>query len=513
MLRVLNIVLFYIWLIFSRVSFCIKKLHIIIFFFVIIANIGFAQSNATIKESSVVLKTYPFYDPDPTPRPNVYYYPWFRFDGFSTEGENKSWKEVILENDYIKVSIFPEIGGKIWGAVEKSTGNEFVYYNSVVKFRDIAMRGPWTSGGIELNFGIIGHSPNTSTPVDYAIQTNEDGSVSCFLSSIDLFTRTRWETEVNLPKDKAFFTTKTTWHNPTPLEQPYYQWMNGAFQAGGNLEFCFPGKHWIGHDGKLHNWPIDENGRDLSWYDKNDFGKSKSYHITGGINEFFGAYWHDTDFGSVHFSPYGEKLGRKIFLWSQDRSGAIWEELLTDNDGQYVEFQSGRLFNQAVPFSTKTPFKHHGFEPYAIDVFTEYWFPVKSTQGITQANPIGALNVEEEKLDITVSFCPVQKINEKISVFEGEQLLFSTDLRLGVLETWEKKLVKKSPDLPLTIIIGDKKLFYSEKNENDTKTTRPLTAPGDFDWQSVYGLYLDGFNWMHQNNHHRALECFSEMFS
>lgn len=468
---------------------------------------GFAQHNATITDTTVILKTYPFSDPDPIPRPDIYYYPWFRFDGFSVNGEDQAWKEVILENDYIRVSIFPEIGGKIWGAIEKSTGNEFVYYNSVVKFRDIAMRGPWTSGGIELNFGIIGHSPNTSTPVDYAVQTNEDGSVSCFLSATDLFTRTRWETEVNLPKDKAFFTTKTIWHNPTPLEQPYYQWMNGAFQAEGNLEFCFPGTHWIGHDGQAHNWPVDEEGRDLSWYDQNNFGGDKSYHIVDGINEFFGAYWHDTGFGSVHYAPYGEKLGRKIFLWSHARSGEIWEDLLTDNDGQYVEFQSGRLFNQAVSSSTKTPFKHHGFKPYATDIFTEYWFPVKNTGGVTEANTLGALNVEKEDGQIVIRFCPVQRLNERITVLQGNRSVFSAMLDLDVLETWEKQIENEFPDALLTIIVGGNKLVYKEKN-TDEQASRPVKAPADFDWQSVYGLYIDGVHWMHQNNHERAMTSF-----
>ena len=86
-----------------------------------------------------------------------------------------------LENDYIKVMVLPEIGGKIWGAIEKSTGEEFLYKNEVIKFRNIAMRGPWTSGGIEFNFGIIGHHPSTATAVDYKIQTNKDGSVSCIV--------------------------------------------------------------------------------------------------------------------------------------------------------------------------------------------------------------------------------------------------------------------------------------------------------------------------------------------
>jgi hypothetical protein len=52
------------------------------------------------------------------------------------------------------------------------------------------MRGPWTSGGIEANYGIFGHTTNVATPVDYVTRTNADGSVSCIIGALDLLTRT-----------------------------------------------------------------------------------------------------------------------------------------------------------------------------------------------------------------------------------------------------------------------------------------------------------------------------------
>jgi hypothetical protein len=64
------------------------------------------------------------------------------------------------------------------------------------------MRGPWTSGGLESNFGIIGHTPNCATPVDYTTRTNADGSVSCIIGVLDLLTRSNWRVEINLPKTK-----------------------------------------------------------------------------------------------------------------------------------------------------------------------------------------------------------------------------------------------------------------------------------------------------------------------
>lgn len=458
----------------------------------------FAQQ-ATVTETVETVKTYPFSDPDPVADPSDLFYPYFRFDGFSAKGTDRQWKVVSLENDYIKLTLFPEIGGKIWGAVDKTTGKEFIYNNHVVKFRDIAMRGPWTSGGIEFNFGIIGHAPTSSTPVDYVTRQKPDGSVSCYVSSYELVTRTLWTVEVNLPKDKAYFTTTTTWHNSSSIDQPYYQWMNAGYPAAGNVEFCYPGTNYIGHGGELHSFPLDEQGRDISWYEKNDFGNSKSYHIVGKYNDFYGAYWHDNDFGSIHHADYDEKLGMKIFLWGLSREGGIWEDLLTDTNGQYIELQSGRMYNQPASNSSLTPYKHTAFGPQATDRWTEYWFPVKGIKGVSKASRIGALNVLREDGFLKLYFSPLQKLSTTIKLYEGEKEMNSIPLNCGVLETWKDSipLNKTVAAGRLKVVVGEDLLVYSEV-PSDNITSRPKQLPADFDWSSAYGLYTQGEQWMNQ---------------
>ena len=458
----------------------------------------FAQQ-ATVTETVETVKTYPFSDPDPVADPSDLFYPYFRFDGFSAKGTDRQWKVVSLENDYIKLTLFPEIGGKIWGAVDKTTGKEFIYNNHVVKFRDIAMRGPWTSGGIEFNFGIIGHAPTSSTPVDYVTRQKPDGSVSCYVSSYELVTRTLWTVEVNLPKDKAYFTTTTTWHNSSSIDQPYYQWMNAGYPAAGNVEFCYPGTNYIGHGGELHSFPLDEQGRDISWYEKNDFGNSKSYHIVGKYNDFYGAYWHDNDFGSIHHADYDEKLGMKIFLWGLSREGGIWEDLLTDTNGQYIELQSGRMYNQPASNSSLTPYKHTAFGPQATDRWTEYWFPVKGIKGVSKASRIGALNVLREDGFLKLYFSPLQKLSTTIKLYEGEKEMNSIPLNCGVLETWKDSipLNKAVAAGKLKVVVGEDLLVYSEV-PSDNITSRPKQLRADFDWSSAYGLYTQGEQWMNQ---------------
>jgi predicted Zn-dependent protease len=449
------------------------------------------QQVATIKESLKFFTTYPFSDPDPIPEMGKTY-PYFRFDSYTNTPVQKQWKVVELENNYLKVMIMPEIGGKIWSVIEKSTGKSFVYYNHTVKFRDIGMRGPWTSGGIEPNYGIIGHTPNTATPVDYTTIHKADGSVSCIIGVLDLLTRTTWRIDINLPKDKAYITTSSFWYNASPFEQPYYTWMNTGLKASGNLEFIFPGTKYIGHSGEYSDWPINkENGKNISFYENNDFGGAKSYHVFGKYTDFFGAYYHDEDFGMGRYSDHDDKAGKKIWIWGLSNEGMIWEKLLTDTDGQYVEVQSGRSFNQAAEGSTFTPLKHKGFMPKTTDVWTEYWFPVLKTKGFVAANNYGALNLTQENGFLKIYFSPLQKIDDQLVIKDGDKTIYAKTLQLKTLHLFKDsiKIIAKHNDLVVTL--GKSKLKYEEAPVANN-LSRPVESPADFNWNTSYGLYLKG---------------------
>jgi tetratricopeptide (TPR) repeat protein len=445
---------------------------------------------ATAREYLQTFLTYPYSDPDPVP-PSAKIYPYFRYDGFADAPAPREWKVVELSNDYLRVLILPEIGGKVWTAIEKSTGKPFLYYNRVVKFRDISMRGPWTSGGIEANYGIIGHAPNCFSPVDYAVRQDPDGGAACVVGGLDLLTRTHWRLEIRLPAGGAFFTTRSFWHNGSGLDQAYYTWMNVGIKSAGNLQFVNPGTAHLGHDGRPSPWPVDPgNGRDVSWYDRNDFGGPKSYHVVGRLSEFFGGYWHDEDFGMAHVAACEEKPGKKIWIWGLSRQGMIWEDLLTDGDGQYVEVQSGRLFNQAAGESSLTPFKQRGFAPYATDVWTEHWFPVQGTRGFVSASPYGAMNVTTEDGRLVVRLSPVQPLRDRLEICDGDRRLESREVDLRPMRPLEVSVALKEPPRALRVLLGGDKLRY-EAGDGDV-LSRPLESPKDFDWGSVQGLYLKG---------------------
>ena len=338
-----------------------------------------------ITEELVSYPTYYFGDPNPLPafvfNPKIY--PYHKFQGYEFERINKNFKIITLENKWIEVQVFPEVGGKVWGATDKSNGNEFIYKNDVAKFRNIAMRGPWTSGGIEFNFGIIGHHPGTATPVDYRLDKRSDGSMMCTVGGIDLPSRTQWRVNIILPKDQSAFTTQALWYNPSETEQAYYNWMTAAAVAKEDLVFFTPGNKFLTHGGMNKSWPIDPLNRDLSHYKQNNFGPSKSYHIIGEYNDFFGGYYKKSDIGFGHWGRYDEIPGQKLWLWNLSRAGGIWEDLLTDEDGQYIEYQAGRLYVQYFP-GEENPISQATFDPHLTDQWTEVWFPVKEIGGIKE---------------------------------------------------------------------------------------------------------------------------------
>ena len=487
-----------------------KSKSLVLFCFIILLSVTnlVTGQDAVIKEEKQIFKTYPFSNPDPIPNIGRIY-PYFKYSDYSYKGQEHEWNVVRMENPFIKVLVTPEIGGKIWGATEKSTGRPFIYLNKVVKFRNIAMRGPWTSGGIEFNFGSIGHTPTTATPVDYVMQKNDDGSVSCIVGALDLSSRTEWRVKINLPKDKAWFETECFWFNPTPLNTSCYHWMNAAANAEKDLHIIAPGNTHIGHSGDAHSWPVDDKKRDISLYANNNFGPAKSYHVIGEYTEHFGGYYNNADFGYVNWSLYDDKPGKKVWLWAQSREGEIWRDLLTDEgNSQYIEFQTGLLLNQAGAASSKTPFKHANLAPYSLNDWNELWFPVKGTGGITNASPYGSLNVTQEKNVLKIALCPIQKLDDDLVVTSAGKPIYTKHIRLDPMDVFLDSLDLTQANANMRVTVGGNKLTFSSADKKNKTLNRPILMNKDFNWNSAEGLCLTGEELERQRDYAGALNKF-----
>ncbi len=471
-----------------------------------------AQS-ASVREYNRTFLTYPYGDPNPVARTGKIY-PYFRFDGFSTKGINHDWKIVELENDWIKVMIAPEMGGKILGAIEKSTGREFIYLNKVIKFRDISMRGAWTSGGIEFNFGSIGHAPTTASPVDYLTRTNDDGSVSCFIGAMDLTSRSEWRVEIRLPKDKAWVETNMFWYNPMDLTTSKYHWATAAADAAPDLTYYFPGDHYIGHAGEESPWPVLADGRNISNYAENNYGSDHSYHVLGTYTDFFAGMYASRNFGFGHWNDYTEKVGKKIWIWSLSPQGALWTDLLTDQPGnmQYTEIQTGLLFNQEAAGSTFTPFKHLEFPGNSCERFSEHWFPIAGTGGVTEIGKAGILYVNDGKAPAgssekigEIKFCALEFIKDTLVMKSGKDPVVKVPVNLKPMELFTYAFPAGHQATAVSLANG--RLNWSPEDEAARNSDRPVISPA-FDWTSLQGLYLKALEFSRQREYSQARDYY-----
>ena len=182
----------------------------------------------------------------------------------------------------------------------------------------------------------------------------------------------------------------------------------------------------------------------------------------------------------------------------------IWEQLLTDSDGQYAEVQSGRLFNQSAEQSTFTPFKHRGFAPGTADRWTEYWYPVAGIGGIVAASRLGAMNVTPLGDRLVIALSPVEPLADTLSVYAGSRRLYRRFVVRRPLEVFVDTVpVKGEVQDSLRVTVGSDRLEYRLAPKTGD-LARPLDAPADFDWESGYGLYLRGKEWLRQRDYLQA---------
>jgi hypothetical protein len=92
-------------------------------------NVGAEHAKAW--ESTLPLRTYPLGPDDLNPHFRMYedaiYYPYTLQDNFSTEAREVDHRVLMLENEFLRITFMPDIGGRIYSALDKTTGEELFY--------------------------------------------------------------------------------------------------------------------------------------------------------------------------------------------------------------------------------------------------------------------------------------------------------------------------------------------------------------------------------------------------
>jgi len=319
-------------------------------------------------------------------------YPYAMLDFLSREQGRRVYRTVVLENEYLRVTFLPELGGKIYDVLDKTTGQPMFYVNHVVKPGLIAQCGAWTSGGVEWNTGPQGHTVSCMVPVRVEILAPEkDGSQGVAVGETERIYGTKWTVIVRLRPGRSYLEERIRIYNPTDTVRPYYFWNCTAVPNTPGFRFIYPMTLGCDHAGEtFFQWPVD-HGKDLTrGANYLDASSIFAWHCD---QDFFGSYCDDLGRGLVSCANHHEVPGKKAWTWGQGGFGKMHQMDLTDNDGPYNEVQTGPLLTQA---------QVGRLDPCQAVEWNEWWYPVHGIGGFTFANQNVAVNATLESGQIRI---------------------------------------------------------------------------------------------------------------
>ncbi|MDR1602712.1 MAG: DUF5107 domain-containing protein, partial [Tannerella sp.] len=411
-----------------------------------------AQS-VKIEKKPLVLPTYRTGTPDINPifftgrtyqGAQGHIYPYPLIDILTDNKTDKAYEALYVENDYVKVSVVPELGGRIFSATDKTNGYEFFYRQTGIKPALIGMLGAWLSGGVEWNFPHH-HRPSSFMDIDYRMEENADGSKTVWVGETELRHRFKWSIGVTLYPDRSFVEAKVRIMNRSPFIQSMLFWANVSVHCGEDYEVLFPPSTQFGTDHSkvaFTTWPEGEIVRgsgemkELGWW-KNFTASSRSIFAWNFEDDFFAGYDHGKHAGTMHVANHHIVNGKKFFLWGNNSSGEMWDKMLSDNDGPYLELMVGAFSDNQPDYSW--------IGPGEIREFSQIWYPIREIRGVKYANRDAAVNLERlasGKVFIGFNATTVFK-NAKVMLKSGEQTLFEQTVDIDPSKPFAKEI-----DLP-----------------------------------------------------------------
>ncbi|QGY46648.1 DUF5107 domain-containing protein [Maribellus comscasis] len=412
-----------------------------ILFYTILAHPLFAQ--VKLSEELWTLPTYPVLAPEKAPiffthenyqGASRYVYPYALNDVISNEKQEHDWKALILENEYIKLCVTPEIGGKLYYATDKTTDYNFVYKNNEVKPGNLGMTGAWVSGGIEWCV-LHHHRASTFLPVDYSTAENKDGSKTIFIGETEPRHGMHWTIGITAFPGKSYFEADVAIYNPTPFTNTFLFWANVAAHTNENYQVIFPPSVQLAtfhSKNDFTHWPISTevyrgqdftNGVDVSWW--KNVKESASFFAHDLKEDFMGGYDHGTNTGTVHIGDHNIVKGAKLWEWGSGPRGQATEGRLTETSGPYVEIMVGAYSDNQPDYSWIKPFETKRWK--------QYWYPVKDIEGFKNANLNAAVNLEQrDENNVFLGYHATQEFeNTRVILRNGDNIVFQKDIQIS----------------------------------------------------------------------------------
>ena len=396
-------------------------------------------------------------------------YPYAMNDNPTIEKVDSAHRAVYLENDYVKVCVLPDIGGRLFYATDKTNGYEIFYRQSVIKPANVGMLGAWISGGVEWN--VFHHHRATSQyPIDYKLVDNGDGSKTIWVGEVENRHRMSWAVGLTLHPDKSYIEVTGRFFNNSIDRNSMLHWNNVATHANENYQIIFPENTEFGmfHHKLSHiHWPVPQTpyknnpayiGKDISWWKNLPSLTGDSVFIHDLQDDFVGGYDHGVDAGTMLAGNHNINKGGKFWTWGPHAYGHAWDCVtLTDSDGPYVELMTSA-------YSDNQP-DYCWINPQEAKEFTAYWYGIRNLNNVNRGNEKATVNMDiNPSGDIHVAANVTQiRRNAKVEVTHNGKLLYS-------------KVATMAPDKPFA---DDFKVDASELTEPTEVLMSLYSAEGE----------------------------------
>jgi len=466
-------------------------------------------------------------------------YPYTMLDDIAPTPRDRTYLTLNLENHYLRITVLPELGGRIYSVYDKVSKREVFYKNSVIKFAPLAIRGAFFSGGVEFSFPVA-HAPTTADPVNWDLRENENGSATIFFGGLEHISRMRWTISITLYPDRCAIAQDVLLQNPSPLPGRYHYWTNASLPADDETEFIYPLRRFrsyefagtaswpnarldlITEDPGLEGmegvpkWPANRLHEpiDLRWQRNiiasvSIFGRETKW-------DFFGAYHHSSDYGYAHFADHRDVAGMKLWSWGNAGVGIMNQAALTDDGSLYAETQCGALETQ-LDFDFLPPGK--------IRRWREWWLPLRGIGGLNCASPeMGgrfklARGARAGEVRLGVGICPVRPldgITVRLSV-AGKSLL-EEKVDVSPERPWlhtEAVEAREIADHSITLSVIDKggNVLLEYLHDREVSPPEPFQPRGEGKPKTAEDYYQVGLKEENFDNREEAMKAYEEALS
>ncbi|MEV0440343.1 DUF5107 domain-containing protein [Streptomyces spectabilis] len=253
-------------------------------------------------------------------------------DGYGRQRTATSFDVLVLENERLRATVLPGLGGRVHSLVHKESGRELLYRNPVFQPACFALNGAWYAGGIEWNIGATGHTTLSCAPLHAAVVTAPDGGPMLRLWEWERLRDVPFQVDLWLPEDSDFLHVGVRIRNPHEKPVPVYWWSNIAVPEERRVLAPADEAWRYDYAHALARVPVPEP--------QGPYAADYFYDVPDGARRWIAAL--DADGHGLVQTSTATLRGRKLFRWGAGSGGRRWQEWLTGpGSGGYAEIQAG----------------------------------------------------------------------------------------------------------------------------------------------------------------------------